>query len=193
MWQKAASPPHMDGSVVFATWCQCALHLIHASLGQVQIPNGISIGSADFAQLTAECPCTLQWAAPSPSKLPLPTGIWFRRPSGVLNPNSISIGSAVSAQLIAEHPYTLQWATLPRQSCPFLRGSGSPSNTWFLGPIWAHNRNVTSIGSTAFAQLTAECPYTLQWAAPSPLYCPFPWVDLDSHTIHCSLEHWDAV
>ena len=40
---------------------------------QVQIPNGISISSAVFAQLTAECRYTLQWAAPSPpSKLPIP-------------------------------------------------------------------------------------------------------------------------
>jgi len=26
-----------------------------------------------------------------------------------------------------------------------------------------------STGSAIFAQLTAECPYTVQWAAPSPL------------------------
>jgi len=37
-------------------------------------PNGISIGSAVFAQFTAECPYTLQWTALSPSKLPLPMG-----------------------------------------------------------------------------------------------------------------------
>jgi len=42
---------------------------------QVHIPSGISIGSAVFAQLTAERPYTLQWAAhSSPSKLPLPVG-----------------------------------------------------------------------------------------------------------------------
>jgi len=23
------------------------------------------------------------------------------------------------------------------------------------------------------------CPYTLQWDAPSPQICPFPWGDLD--------------
>jgi len=44
-----------------------------------------------------------------------------------------------------------------------------PSNTWFIGSIWAHNPNGISIGSAVFAQLTAECPYTLQWAAPFPL------------------------
>jgi len=36
---------------------------------QVYIPNGISVGLAVFAQLTAEGPCTLQWAAPFPSKI----------------------------------------------------------------------------------------------------------------------------
>jgi len=35
-------------------------------------PNGITISSAGFAQMTAQCPCILQWAAPSPLKLPLP-------------------------------------------------------------------------------------------------------------------------
>jgi len=40
---------------------------------QFQSPNGISIGSAVFAQLTAELPYTLQLAA-RPSKLSLSTG-----------------------------------------------------------------------------------------------------------------------
>ena len=47
-------------------------------------------------------------------------------------------------------------------------GYWPPSNTWFLGPVRAYNQNGISIGSAVFAQLTAECPYTLQWAAPSP-------------------------
>jgi len=42
---------------------------------RVHITNGISIGSAVFAQLTAEGPLyTLQWDAPS--KFPLRVGIW---------------------------------------------------------------------------------------------------------------------
>jgi len=45
----------------------------------------------------------------------------------------------------------------------------TPSNTWFFGPIWAHNPNGISIDSAVFAQGTAECPYTLQWDAPFPL------------------------
>jgi len=39
-------------------------------------PNGISIGSAAFAQMTVECPYTLQWDAPFSQKFPLPMGIW---------------------------------------------------------------------------------------------------------------------
>jgi len=31
IWRKAASPPHTDGSVVFAGWRQCAPHVTHAS------------------------------------------------------------------------------------------------------------------------------------------------------------------
>jgi len=69
-------------------------------------PNGILIVSAVFARVTAECPYTLLWDAPFPSKLPLPIGgsgppsnTWFPWPTRVLNPNCISIGSAVLAGL----------------------------------------------------------------------------------------------
>ena len=43
------------------------------------------------------------------------------------------------------------------------------SNTYFLRPTWVHNWNGILIGSVIFAQLTAEGPYTLQWAAPFSL------------------------
>ena len=55
-----------------------------------------------------------------------------------------------------------------------LRTSGPPSNTWFLRPIRAHNPNGISIGSAVFAQMTAECPYILQWDACPLQNCPFP-------------------
>ena len=55
IWQRAASPPHKNGSMVFARWRQCASHLIHPSLGPLRsIPSGISIGSAVFAELTRQ-------------------------------------------------------------------------------------------------------------------------------------------
>jgi len=69
IWQQAASPPHVDGSMVFARCRQWTLHLIHASYGpsRVLISNGVSIGSAVFAQLTANSRYALQRAVPSPS------------------------------------------------------------------------------------------------------------------------------
>ena len=73
IWHQAASPPHMAGSIVFASWRQCAPHVIHVMLPwptRLHIPNDTSIGSAAFAQLRAKSSYILQWAAPSPSKLP---------------------------------------------------------------------------------------------------------------------------
>ena len=43
----------------------------------------------------------------------------------------------------------------------------TPSNTCLLGPTLVYNG--FSIGSAVFTQLTADCPYTSQWAAPFPL------------------------
>jgi len=65
---------------------------------------------------------------------------------------------------------------LSPQHCPFPWGIWHPSNTWFRGPVRAYNPYDSSIGSAIYAQLTVECPYTLQWVAPSPPQnCPFPW------------------
>ena len=63
------------------------------------------------------------------------------------------------------------------QNCPFSWGSGfwTPSNSWSLGPFWSQNPNGITIGSALFAQVTAECSYTLQWVPLSPKNCLFPW------------------
>ena len=75
-------------------------------LTRVHNPNGKSIASAIFAQLTAESPYTLQWDAPFTLKIasshegsePL-SNTWFLVPTRAHNPNGISIGSAVFAGL----------------------------------------------------------------------------------------------
>jgi len=39
--------------------------------------------------------------------------------------------------MTAECAHILQWDALSlHKNCPFPRGSGPPSNTWFLGPTW---------------------------------------------------------
>jgi len=69
-------------------------------------PNGTSIGSAVFAQMTEECPYTLQWFACFPLKIaPSHVGIrtscntWFIGPIRVRNPNGNLIISALFAGL----------------------------------------------------------------------------------------------
>ena len=68
-------------------------------------PNGISICSAIYAQMTAKCTYTLQWDAPfPPQNCPFPWGdlntqymVPWAHPSP--QPNGISIGAAVFAGL----------------------------------------------------------------------------------------------
>ena len=77
-----------------------------------------SIGSAVFAQLTAESSGRL--APPGDTIEIVHIGaVWWTQlnscflwPSRVHNSNGKSMGSAVSAQLTVETPCTLQWATL---------------------------------------------------------------------------------
>jgi len=97
-------------------------------------------------------------------------------PSAHPNPhqNGKSISSAVFAQLTAESPDTLQWAPLSPKIVHSYGRIWTPSNLLFIGPIRTHNPNGISIGSGVFAQMTVECPYTLQRDAPSKK-CPFPW------------------
>jgi len=104
--KKMAPPPHMDGSMVFARWCQCAPPSNTCFLGptQVHIPNGISINSATFAQLMAETTYTFQWAVPFPLKISIShRRIWtpsLGQPTQVHNPNGILISSAIFAGLV---------------------------------------------------------------------------------------------
>jgi len=111
----------------------------------------------------------------SPNNCPFPQGIWapyntcFLGPTRVHNPNGTSISSAVFAQLTSVSSGMSGHALLP-QNCPFPWENCNVSSMWFLG----FTRLSISIGSTIFAQMTAECPYTLQWAALSPSKLPLP-------------------
>jgi len=61
----------------------------------------------------------------------------------------------------------------PSPKLPLLVGeSGPPSISWFLETDRAHNPNCITVGSAIFAQVTTECPYTLQWAPLSPIIAP---------------------
>jgi len=116
----------------------------------VQIPNGISIGSAFFAQLTAERPYTLH-GPPFPSQNCLfPWGIWT--PSNMiswahLSPQpkwDLNWYTAIFAQITSECPIPLKIAHSHGGSGPHpIHGS-----TRVLNP------NSISISSAVFAGLT---------------------------------------
>jgi len=99
---------HMDRSMVFAMWHQCAAHLIHDLLHPTEPTTQTVCRLAQpFLHSSLQCPYTLHWASPSP-KIVLSRGgsgphtsIWYvvPWPTGVLNPNGISIGWTVFAGL----------------------------------------------------------------------------------------------
>ena len=64
---KAALLPQMDSSVVFARLLQCAppsdTCFLAPTCSHSTSKNNISISSAIFVELMADCPYTLQWAA----------------------------------------------------------------------------------------------------------------------------------
>jgi len=137
------------------------------------------------------CPCMS-----FPLKLPLGIGhsgptsnTLFLGPTCVHNPNDISIGSAIFANLTTKCRCTLQQAApFPFKIAPF-HGSEPPFSTWFHGPTQILIPNNISIGSAVFAQLTAECPYTLQWAALALLKIVPSLVWCGPHLIHGSFAH----
>jgi len=91
--------------------------------------------------------------------------IW---PIPVHNPNDNSIGSAASAQLTAESPYLTMGDPFPK-IVPSHEWSGPHLIHASLGQsVRVHNPNGITIGSAVFEQVTAQCPYTLQWAAAPP-------------------------
>jgi len=125
-------------------------------------PNCITIGSAIFAQVTAECQYTLSWVPLSPNIDPShvgsgpPSKTRFLGPIRAHRPNGISISSAVFAQMTTACPYTLQWdAPSPSKLSIPMGDLDPPSNTWSLGPSQVLNPNGISIGSAVLAGLTS--------------------------------------
>ena len=208
IWCKAASPLQTYSSIVFVRWRQCALPWEHIGATwrirlnscflwrtAVHNPNGKSVGLAIFAQLTAVSlgmPGHVLSSSNSPFAygISAPSNTCFLELTQVHNPNGMLIGSAIFAQFTADRSYTLQWATLFASKWPIPVGRCAPPfRAWFLRSIRTHNRNGISIGSAVFARLSAECPYILQRAVPSPLkFAPSRAIgDVDPHLIRGSL------
>ena len=154
IWHKTASPPQMDGSIVFARWHQmCAPMWAHwhhlppdctcASFGPPEsTTQTVNRSVLPFlAQLTAVCRRVPWRHLANTIEIVYIDATWqmqlnsyFLRPTPVHNPNGKSIDSAVTAHLTAESPYTLQWdAPFPPQNRPFQWGS-----EWVSSFLTAH-------------------------------------------------------
>jgi len=100
-------------------------------------PNGKSIGSVIFAQLTAVS-SSMPGHVLSSNNCPFARRIWalyntcFVEPTRVHNPNGISIGSAVFAQITRQSVAILYNGTpLPLKIAHSHGRTSTPSNTWF--------------------------------------------------------------
>jgi len=78
-----------------------------------------------------------------------PMLLWAH-PSKVLN--GISIGSAVFAQLTHTVSPYFTMDCLPLKTAPFPLGIWTPSNIWFVGPIWVLDTNIIWIHSAIFCR-----------------------------------------
>jgi len=100
----------------------------------------------------------------------------FLRPTRVHNSSSKLISSAIFALLTAEcrQAARAHWHHLVNTIALVHNGATwrIGSNLWFLWPTQIHNPNGKSIGSAVFAPVTAESPYTLQWAPLSSKIAP---------------------
>jgi len=132
---------------------------------RVQIPNYISIGSAVLAQLTTQ---SLYFTTGSSFKI-APSHGGPEPPS-----NKGSLGSPESTTQTAcgwfsrfctahgRASYTLQWGALsPFKTAPSQAGSETHIIQDSLGPFESIIQTASQLVQPFFAQLTAECHYTL--------------------------------
>ena len=93
----------------------------------------------------------------------------FLRPTRVHNPNGKLIGSAIFVTANGIVSSGMPGHVLSPNNCLFAWRIWAPSNTCLLWSTQVYNPNGISIGSAVFAQITAECRYSLQRAAPFSL------------------------
>ena len=174
-WHTAASPPHMDGSIVFVRWRQ------HAPTSNTWFPGPTPPISASqtasrsvqpFLHSSRQSPYTLQWATSSPlQNCPFTLWIWTLSNNGSLGPPE-TISKTASRTVL---PFLQGW-----QSCQTDRqATVGPTPSITIGHIYLIVRCglITKIIATTLS-LTGNCTESLQNTF--QLYC---------HNVH----HWYAV
>jgi len=125
-----------------------------------------------------------KWAALSTSPL---TGTSFGRFTTYEYRSLRSVDPFLHSSCQSVPIYFIISSPFPHQIAHSNNGIYTPSNTWFPGQTRVQNQNGISIGSTVFAQLTAE--YICSYFTTDSRFqnCPFSWGDLDPSVIHGSL------
>ena len=132
IWHEAASLPHVDGSVVFARWRQCAPHIQKAKNGcHGNVPWCRISAISAFCRLSTQTPlitnCLVAIVHTKPiiailvpklvamttsvSTAGSPSNTRFLRSILAHNPNGISIGVAVFAVLTSVTDRQTHWPT----------------------------------------------------------------------------------
>ena len=145
---------------------------------QLNIPDGISIGTAFFTQLTAERPCTLQCAASFSEKCPFPGEEDLHQIYGFLSPpepitrtasRSVQPFLYSSRQNVVGHAR----ACYSSRNCFFDWGISTPSNACFLE---AHMSPKPKRHLDLFCRFrtAAQCRRTCRGMPFAPQNCPLP-------------------
>jgi len=117
IWQQAASPPYMDGSVVIATLHQCAPHLIHASLGPSESSTQVASWSVQpFLHKWQSIPILYNGQPFPPQNCPSSRGSGphltrFFGPIQAHNPNCILISLAIFVEFTTMTDWPTDHAT----------------------------------------------------------------------------------
>jgi len=155
------SKPHLDR---FSHFCSAHGRLSSGMHGHVLSPINFPLRFTRSGLCRKNCALHRAIWTPSNTRFLWPTEVQIA--------NDISIDSAV---LHGSPQSALYFTKLPLP----IRGSGSHL-IMIHRANRAHNPNGISIRSAVFAQYTAKCPRTSQWAALSPTQNgPFSWQDLD--------------
>jgi len=127
IWQQATLLPHMDGSVVFARSCQCAPHLIYASLCPYQCKSQTTSWSVQpFLHSLRQRVAILYDVSPFPPQNCLfPWGIWT--PSNTWFLWSIWAIPEMASRLVQlflhsspqSVPILYSGSLPPKKNCPF--------------------------------------------------------------------------
>jgi len=153
---KAALPPQMEASIIFARLCQCAL------------------------SYEGMCQCALPWRHIG-ATWQIRFSLCFLRPSRVHNPNGKSISSAISVQLFLHRVshYLTTGCLFPLKITPSHVGSRPNLIHYSLDPSEPTTQTASWSVQLFLHRWLQSVPILYNRTPIPPQNCPFPCRDLD--------------